>query len=150
MRLALNDFHRVQLGPQMMFFSPTSLLPILGSSVSLSHFPLLALCPRKLGMEHCSDEWVWTSLSQSFSDRPSSSACLICCPCSRQGIPAAFCLGTSICLCLFCKQCIYRTQTRLTHCLFKEKVRSLHRRMFCVDSEGEQQCVTCVCFCHYV
>lgn len=78
MRLALNDFHRVQLGPQMMF-SPTSMVPILGSSVSLSHFPLLALCPRKLDMEYCSDQWAWTFLSQSFSDRPSFSACLICC-----------------------------------------------------------------------
>lgn len=149
MRLALNDFHRIQLGPQMM--CSVSLLPILGSSVPLSHFP----CAGPLSQETRSRTWQWSE----DPDFPISELLwqvLFQClpylwPCSRQGRqPNCLCLGTSICLCLCCRHYIYRTQMRLTHCLFKEKVRSSHKRMFCVDSEGEQQFMTCVCFCHYV
>ena len=48
----------------------------------------------------------------------------------------------SICLYLFCRQSIYKAQMRLSHCLFKAKVLSLHKRMYwsaCLhDSEGEK------------
>lgn len=150
MRLALNDFHRAQLRPQVMF-SPTSLLLILGSSVPLSHFP----SAFPLSQETRSEPLQWSvNLDFPISEllRQALLQCLrhLLWPYSRQGSPAAFCLGNSICLCLFCRQYFYRAQTRPTHCLFKEKVRSSHKRMFCVDSEGEQQFMTCVCFCHYV
>lgn len=123
--------------------------PVWGSRVQLSHFhPHWPCVPgNQIGASRWSvdfpiPELLWQALPQ-HPPYPLWS-------CSRQGSPAAFCLGASICLCLFCRQCIYRVQTRLTHCLFKEKVRSSHKRMFCVDSEGERQFMTCVCFCHYV
>lgn len=146
-RLTLSDFCRVQLGPQMRF-SPTS--PVWGGSVQLGHFPSIDPLSQETrsGTAQCSVDFptpellLWQAVPQCLPHCPPRRPCLLLWPCSRQGSTAAFCLGTSICLCLFCRQYIYRAQMRLTHYLFKEKVRSLHKRMFCVDSEGEGQFMT--------
>lgn len=128
-----------------------SLAPYFGQQCVIESFPSAG--PLSPETRHGILQWS-VGLDLPISDllRQAQLQCLphLLWPCSRQGIPAAFCLGTSICLCLFCRQYIYRAQTRLTYCLSKEKVRSLHKRMLCVDSEREQQFMTCVCFCHYV